>query len=313
MYLDIKPTPLIEISGLNDSISVFAKLESVNITGSIKDRIAYYMLKRAIDDGALKEGMTVIEPSSGNTAVSMAYSAKLLNLKFIAVVPPSTSRAKIKMIERYGGELIFAGNGKNSISPDDIRITMETAKKLQDEINGYIPNQFANQNNIKAHYLTTGREIWNDMEGRIDAFVAGFGTGGTIMGVGTYLLERDSNIQIVAVEPENSAILGGGRAGSHRIYGIGDGFVPPLLDPTIISWIETVSDDEAYKTAEQLLLSAGLFVGPSSGANIFASLNVAKLLKEKARVVTVLPDSGARYINTIKARDEIYDMNLIIR
>jgi cysteine synthase A len=289
-------TPVIPLIDEVSSITVWAKLESINPTGSIKDRIAFFILEDAIKRNELVSGMPIIEASSGNTAVSLAYATYKPGFRFIAVVPPSTARVKIDAIRNYGGEVVVVGNDSSGISPLDFSEVIETAKRLSSELNGYMPDQFSNPLNVRAHYLTTGSELIAQMEDRIDVFVSGYGTGGTLMGVAQRLWEKDDDIEIVAVEPENSALLNGRTQKTHRIHGLADGFIPSIIDRSLITRAEVVSDEEAYRTAHIIFQRWGLLVGPSSGANVAVARRVAKAMGKRARVVTVLPDSGINYL-----------------
>lgn len=298
-------TPLIPLTDGDSSVTVWAKLESIHPTGSIKDRIAFFILENAIKSRELRPGMPVIEASSGNTAVSLAYASSQLGFEFIAVVPPSTSRVKVHKIKRYGGEVVNVGSEEAGISPGDFEQVRKKVDSLANELGGYTPNQFSNHLNSRAHFLTTGAEIWEQMDGKIDAFVAGYGTGGTLMGVGEKLLDKDGDVWVIAVEPGNSTMLSGGKPSTHRIYGLADGFIPEILDKTIISGVETVGEDEAYETAFRLFRDNGLVVGPSGGANVAVAMRIASKLRGNARVVTVLPDSGYNYIG-----DEAYQSRM---
>lgn len=286
-------TPLIELGYIKEAI-VVAKCEFMNPTGSIKDRIAVNMIKEALKRGDIDKNSTIIEPTSGNTGIGLASVCASLGLELIIVMPESMSKERRDLMEFYGAKLILtpAENGMKGA----IEVTKEY---LNSHPNCYQMDQFNNPDNPLTHYRYTAKEIYTQMEGDIDLFVASVGTGGTLSGVGRYLKEKNPNIKIVAVEPENSPYISKGIAGSHKIQGIGAGFIPNTLDKSIIDYIITVSDESAIDRAKECAMSAGLAVGISSGANIEA---ICKLLKDplyhNKKIVTVLSDNALRYMST---------------
>ncbi len=286
-------TPLIEIEYLNQNQNrVFAKAEFMNPAGSIKDRIAKEMILSAIDRGEIKDDTIIIEATSGNTGIGLASVCASLGLKLIIIMPESMSIERRKIISHYGAKLIL------TLASGGMKATLEKLEELKNLYsNHYLPMQFSNPDNPKAHYKTTAPEIYAQTEGNIDIFIAGVGTGGTITGVGRYLKEKNPNIQIIALEPENSPFLSKGEAGSHSIQGIGAGFKPEILDMSIIDDIITISDEEAFLNARECAIKSGLAVGISAGANLAGVKKILKNSKNK-RVVTVLPDDANRYLST---------------
>lgn len=287
-------TPLVQLNYLPaaNGAAIFAKMESFNPGGSVKDRIAYGMIKDAEEKGLLKEGYTIVEPTSGNTGIGIALVCAVRKYKCILTMPETMSLERIYILKNLGAEIILTPG----------RLGMEGSIQRAKEIlaktaNAVSLNQFDNPANPKAHVETTAVEIWNQMDGQIDAFVAGVGTGGTITGVGQYLKNKNPAIRIVAVEPETSAVLSGQKAGPHRIQGIGAGFVPSVLDKSVIDEIVTVNDKEAYKLTQSLSREEGLFCGISSGAALVAAQKVALSLGSGKRVVTLFPDTGERYFS----------------
>jgi cysteine synthase A len=274
-------TPLIEIRE-----NVFAKLEAANPTGSIKDRMALYMLETAEKNNEVKRGYEIIEATSGNTGISFAMIASLKGYKFTAIMPETMSAERRQIMRAYGANFILTQ-------------TMEDAvKKLEefsDKPNVWLPRQFDNQTNVECHRETTGKEILQQLD-RIGAFVAGVGTGGTLMGVSEALRKKFPKVQIIAVEPAESSVLCGGKAGSHKIQGIGPGFVPNILDTNKIDAVINVKSDDAVEMTRKLARQKGLFVGISSGANVLASLEIAKKMPRE-NIVTVLPDRADRYLS----------------
>ena len=273
---------------------VLAKLECFNPAGSAKDRVAAQMIDDAEADGRLQTGAVIIEPTSGNTGIGLAAVAAARGYRMIIVMPDSMSEERRTLMRAYGAELVLTpGAGGMSAA-------IAKAEELAATIpNAFIPDQFGNPSNPKAHRLTTGPEIWNDTDGKVDVFVAGVGTGGTITGVGEYLKEKNPDVEIVAVEPAGSAVLSGDPAGRHGIQGIGAGFVPKVLNTDIIDEIITVSDADAFETARQLGKTEGVLVGISSGAALFAALKLA-VQEEYAgkNIVVLLPDGGDRYLSS---------------
>lgn len=292
----IGKTPIIKINTINNN-TIYLKLEWFNPGGSIKDRIAYNMLYQAEKEGLLQKGDTIIEPTSGNTGIGLAMLAAAKGYKIILTMPESLSIERRKILKAYGAELILTPASQG------IKGAVEIANKLQKEHNYFMPMQFKNLNNPKIHMCTTYHEIIEDVPS-IDFFVAGVGTGGTITGVGTMLkTEYNKNINVIAVEPSNSAVLSGKEKGPHKIQGIGAGFIPDVMDIKIIDDIITIDDDNALNTARLLAKNYGLLVGISTGANVAAALEIAQKVEGK-NIVTVSPDGGERYLST-----ELYDMN----
>jgi cysteine synthase A len=282
-------TPLVKVK--IDSELIFVKMENLNPSGSIKDRVAKYMIERAEESGLLKPGMTIIEPTSGNTGIALAFVSSVRGYKFIAIMPEFASKERLKIMKNYGARVILTPE------EDNMKGAVKKAKELTRKLDAFMPDQFRNDVNILAHKETTGKEILEQM-GKVDVFVAGVGTGGTLIGVAKALKERNENIKIVALEPSESPLLSKGKFGLHKIQGIGEDFVPKILKDNLdlVDEIITVSGEEAIRTSKKLGKN-GLFVGISSGANVYASLKIAKKLKNK-RVVTVLPDSADRYYST---------------
>lgn len=291
-------TPLVELVNYNEqnklSATIIAKIEGFNPAGSVKDRIAKAIIEDYEAKGILKKGATIIEPTSGNTGIGLAAIAAAKGYRLIITLPETMSVERRNLIKAYGAELVLTEGAKG------MKGAIERAKELNEEIpDSIIAGQFVNPANPKAHYDTTGPEIWEDTDGNVDIFVAGVGTGGTISGVGKYLKEKNPNIKIVAVEPATSAVLSTGVAGPHKIQGIGAGFVPDTLDTTIYDEIITVSNEEAFKTGASVVKSDGVFVGISSGAALYAATILAKRDENKGkRIVVLLPDNGDRYLST---------------
>ncbi len=291
-------TPLVRLHRLADpkrAAEIHAKVEFFNPGGSIKDRICKSMIEAAERDGRLKPGATIVEPTSGNTGIGLALVAAVKGYKLILVMPESMSMERASLLSSYGAQLVLtpAWEGMKGA----IR---EAENIIEQNPTYFMPDQFSNPANPEVHRRTTGPEIVEAMGGQIDAFVCAVGTGGTITGVGEILKERNPSIQIIAVEPAASPVLSGGEPGPHKIQGIGAGFIPKVLNRRIIDRIITVTDDEAYKTAKVLARSEGLLVGISSGANAFAAREVARELGPGKSVVTVLPDTGERYVSIEK-------------
>ena len=290
-------TPIIKLNRLSppDGAALFAKLESFNPGGSVKDRICLNMINEAERQGQLKPGSTIIEATSGNTGIGLAMIASGRGYQLILVMPESMSMERASLLSSYGAKLVLtpAWEGMRGA----IR---EAEQLLEQNPSYYMPDQFSNPANPEVHRRTTAVEIWDAMEGRIDAFVAGVGTGGTITGVGEVLKSRLPEVQIVAVEPTASAVLSGNEPGPHKIQGIGAGFIPKVLNRSIIDRIITVTDEESYRIAKRLAKEEGLLMGISSGANVLAAQKVAKALGPGKQVVTVLPDTGERYISIEK-------------
>ena len=291
-------TPLLRLSNIKEKeglcADVFAKLEYLNPAGSAKDRAALYMIDEAEKSGRLKKGAVIIEPTSGNTGIGLACIGALRGYRVIIVMPDSMSQERKKLMKAYGAELILT-DGKLGMAG-----AIAKANELaQDFENSFIPDQFGNKDNAKAHYETTGPEIYADTDGKVDIFVAGVGTGGTITGVGRFLKEKNEKIKIVAVEPRGSAVLSGQAAGAHGLQGIGAGFIPSVLDVSVIDEIIAVSEQEAYSSARSLAKNEGILCGISSGAALFAATVLTKdKANEGKNIVVLLPDTGDRYLST---------------
>ena len=293
-------TPLIDLkrfcAGKNIGAKrILAKLEKQNPAGSVKDRAAYYILKDAILEGRISEGGTVIEPTSGNTGIGIASLCSLFGLKAVIVMPDNMSAERRKLISAFGAELVLTPGSSG----------MQGALDKADELSRSIPNsiiagQFTNLSNPKAHYETTGPEIWRDADGDVDIFVSGVGTGGTLSGVGRFLKEQKSEIKIIAVEPAASPLISEGRSGPHALQGIGANFIPSILDKSLIDDIICVGNEEAIETMKELAVSEGLLCGISSGAALCAAVKLAQREENKGKsIVCLLPDTGERYLSSI--------------
>ncbi len=301
-------TPLLELNkfsslkGLEQPI--IAKIESFNPGGSVKDRVALAMIEDAEDKGLLKPGATIIEPTSGNTGVGLALVAAVKGYKLILTMPETMSIERRNLVKAYGATV------KLTSGKEGMKGAIKAAEELRDSIPGsIILQQFENQANPQKHYETTGKEIWRDTDGAVDIFVAGVGTGGTISGVGKYLKEQNPNVKVVAVEPTTSPVLSGGQGGPHKIQGIGAGFIPSTYNSKYVDEIFQVDNDEAILTGRQLAQSDGLLVGISSGAAVFAAIELAKRSENKGkRIVTLLPDTGERYLSTVLYAFEEYPL-----
>ena len=291
-------TPLLELTRIekaNDlKAKIYAKLEYFNPAGSVKDRIAKAMLDDAEAKGLLKEGTTIIEPTSGNTGIGLASVAAARGYRIIIVMPETMSVERRQLMKAYGAELVLTEGSKG------MKGAIAKAEELNKEIeNSFIPSQFTNPANPKAHYETTGPEIWEDTDGNIDIFVAGVGTGGTITGVGEYLNGQKSSVKVVAVEPQDSPVLSKGTAGAHKIQGIGAGFVPEVLDTKVYDEIIAVSNEDAFATGKEIGKAEGVLVGISSGAALYAAVKLAKRPENAGKnIVVLLPDTGDRYLST---------------
>ena len=291
-------TPLLKLNnyikenGLEADI--YAKLEYFNPAGSVKDRIAKAMLLEAEEKGILKPDSTIIEPTSGNTGIGLAAIAAAKGYRIILTMPETMSVERRNLLKAYGAELVLTDGAKG------MKGAIEKADELASEIPGsFIPSQFTNQANPKAHYETTGPEIWNDTDGKVDIFVAGVGTGGTVSGVGRYLKDQNPNVKVVAVEPAGSPGLSKGTPGPHKIQGIGAGFVPDTLDTKVYDEIITVENEDAFATGRAIARKEGVLVGISSGAAVWAATELAKRPENKGKViVALLPDTGDRYLST---------------
>jgi cysteine synthase A len=285
-------TPLLKLARIG-TVPIFAKAEFMNPAGSIKDRVALYLIEQAEKENILKPGMTIIEASSGNTGIGVTFVGVHKGYRVIIVMPEDMSVERKKIIKAFGGELILT-SAKKSISGSIEKLKEIVAK---DSL-FFVPDQFNNPHNPEIHYLTTADEIWRQMEGDVAAFVAGVGSGGTLGGVGKFLKEKSIDIHIAAVEPANASALLGHEPGLHQIQGIGDGFIPEVLDVSLIDEVITVSDDDAITTARELARKEGTLVGTSAGANVWAALQLSKRFGAGKNVVTVLPDRAERYFST---------------
>ncbi|PBC74716.1 cysteine synthase A [Fibrobacter intestinalis] len=288
-------TPLVRINKLNDSEAVvYAKVESFNPLSSVKDRVALNMVESAEKEGKLRKGSVIIEPTSGNTGVGLAYVAAVKGYRVILTMPETMSIERRKLLAALGAELVLT-DGKAGIK-GAIEKANEIAAQTPDS---FIPQQFENPANPEAHIQTTGPEIWKDTEGKVDIFVSAAGTGGTVTGVGTFLKSKNPNVHIVAVEPETSAVLSGKPAGPHKIQGIGAGFVPKTYNPEVVDEIYLTNDVKAGNIARRAAKEEGLLVGISSGAALEAALTIAKRPENKGKtIVALLPDTGERYLST---------------
>lgn len=291
-------TPLLELSNIekkyNLQANIIAKVEYFNPTGSVKDRIAKAMIDDAEEKGMLKQGSVIIEPTSGNTGIGLAAVGAARGYRVIIVMPETMSVERRTLMKAYGAELVLTEGAKG------MKGAIAKANELAKEIpHSFIPSQFENLANPAIHKKTTGPEIWKDTDGKVDIFVAGIGTGGTITGVGEYLKSKNANIQVIAVEPKDSAILSSGIAGSHKIQGIGAGFIPTVLNTDIYDEIITVSNDDAFQLGKEVGFLEGILVGISSGAAIYAAKEIASRPENKDKnIVVLLPDTGDRYLST---------------
>ncbi len=291
-------TPLLELTGIEKALglkaAILAKLEYFNPAGSVKDRIAKSMIDDAEATGRLKPGSVIIEPTSGNTGIGLASVAAARGYRIMIVMPETMSVERRQLMKAYGAELVLTEGAKG------MKGAIAKANELAEEIpDSFIPGQFVNPVNPKAHYETTGPEIYADTDGKIDYFVAGVGTGGTVTGVGKYLKEQIPNVKVVAVEPASSAVLSTGVAGSHMIQGIGAGFVPDVLDTAVYDEIITITNEDAFATGKEVGRKEGVLVGISSGAALAAAIQIAKRPENEGKtIVVLLPDTGDRYLST---------------
>ena len=291
-------TPLLELTHIENAekleAKILAKLEYFNPAGSVKDRIARAMIDDAEATGKLKPGSVIIEPTSGNTGIGLASVAAARGYRIIIVMPETMSVERRQLMKAYGAELVLTEGAKG------MKGAIAKADELSKEIpNSFVPGQFVNPANPAAHKATTGPEIWEDTDGKVDIFVAGVGTGGTITGTGAYLKEQNPNVKVVAVEPKDSPVLSEGHAGSHKIQGIGAGFVPDVLDTKIYDEIIPVTNDDAFAAGKLVGHSEGVLVGISSGAAVWAAIELAKRPENKGKtIVALLPDTGDRYLST---------------
>ena len=303
-FLDlVGQTPLVRLNNLIKKegleADVLAKLEYINPAGSVKDRIAKEMIQDALEKGLINENTTLIEPTSGNTGIGLSAVATSLNLKIIITMPETMSVERRNLMKAYGAELVLTPGSEG------MKGAIAKAKELASQIeNSFIPGQFENPANPQAHYKTTGPEIYSQTEGKVDIFVAGVGTGGTISGIGKYLKEQNPNVKVVAVEPASSPVLSTGKGGAHKIQGIGAGFVPDTLDTKIYDEIITVENEDAFASGKEVAKTEGILIGISSGAAIQAAKELAKREENKGKtIVVLLPDGGDRYLSTPLIQD----------
>ncbi|MFL5618170.1 MAG: cysteine synthase A [Gemmatimonadaceae bacterium] len=288
-------TPVVRLERVvtPEMAEVWLKLEGANPGGSIKDRTALGMILDAEARGILKPGDTIVEPTSGNTGIGLAQVASARGYRLILCLPYSASDERKRTLEAYGAELVLTDPERRMLA------AIEAAEQIRDEMGAFLPNQFSNPANPRIHYETTAPELWSQLDGRIDAFVYGSGTGGTITGVGRFLKERRPDTLIVAVEPARSPVLSGGQRGQHQFQGMGPGFIPDNLDRSLLDRVIPVWEEDAFPVARRLAREEGLFVGMSSGAIAFAALQVATALGPGKRVAMIAPDTGARYLSTV--------------
>ena len=291
-------TPLVEVVNIEKELgleaTILVKLEYLNPAGSVKDRIAKAMIEDAEEKGLLKEGSVIIEPTSGNTGIGLASLAASKGYRIILTMPETMSDERRNILKAYGAEIVLTEGAKG------MKGAIEKANELAEEIEGsFIPGQFVNPANPAIHKATTGPEIWNDTDGNVDIFIAGVGTGGTVTGVGEYLKEQKADIKVVALEPEDSPVLSEGKAGAHKIQGIGAGFVPDVLNTDVFDEVFKAPNEAAFETAKLLAKKEGISVGISSGAALYGAIQLAKKPENKGKViVALLPDSGDRYYST---------------
>ncbi|WHH61484.1 cysteine synthase A [Petroclostridium sp. X23] len=285
-------TPMISLEKMSKK-KIFAKAEFLNPGGSIKDRIAKFMIEEAERRGSLKPGMTIMEPTSGNTGIGLSFAGTQKGYRVVVVMPENMSEERKKIIAAFGAELVLTPAEKSIGGAVE-----EVKKRAAQDSSIFVPQQFENADNPKIHYLTTGPEIWNQLDGKVDIFVSGLGSGGTLGGVGRYLKEKNPKCLIAAVEPKNVSALLGDEPGLHKIQGIGDGFIPPVLDTFLIDEVVEVTDDDAIETARLLARVEGLLVGTSSGANAWAAQYLADKYGEDKVIATVLADRAERYFST---------------
>lgn len=285
-------TPVISLKKMT-GLNIFAKAEYFNPGGSIKDRVAKHMLDQAEDCGLLRPGMTIMECTSGNTGIGIALAGVQKGYRVVIVMPENMSEERKKIIRALGAELVLT-RAEESIGGS----VDEVCRRKSDDPNIFVPQQFENEDNPRIHYATTAVELWNQLDGKIDVFVSGLGSGGTLQGIGRYLKEQNPSVKIVAVEPKNVSALLGHEPGLHRIQGIGDGFIPAVLDVDLIDEVIEVTDDDAMTTARALAREQGILAGTSSGANVWASVHIADKLGCDLNIATILPDRIERYFST---------------
>jgi len=294
----IGKTPLVEVTNIEKELGleakVLVKLEYLNPAGSVKDRIAKHMIEVAEEKGLLKPGSVIIEPTSGNTGIGLAAIAAAKGYRTILTMPETMSVERRNILKAYGAEIVLTEGAKG------MKGAIAKADELAKEIpNSFIPGQFVNPANPEMHFETTGPEIWEDTDGQVDYFTAGVGTGGTVTGVGKFLKSKNPNVKVAAIEPSDSPVLSQGRAGSHKIQGIGAGFVPDTLDTSVYDEVMPITNEDAFATAKLLAKKEGILVGISSGASLYAAIQIAKRPEAKGKtIVALLPDSGDRYYST---------------
>ncbi|MBN2736812.1 MAG: cysteine synthase A [Spirochaetales bacterium] len=288
-------TPLVKINRLNinGSAEIYGKMEMFNPASSVKDRIALNMLEKAEQEGKLTKDKVIIEPTSGNTGIGLAWVSAIKGYRLVLTMPETMSLERRSLLKALGAELVLTPG------PLGMKGAIEKAKEMAGQMGGFIPSQFDNPANPDIHFRTTGPEIWDDTEGKIDFFIAGVGTGGTLSGAGGFLKSKNPDIKVIAVEPLDSPVISGGAPGSHKIQGIGAGFIPENLNTNIVDEVIKVASEDAFKTARQLASQEGILSGISSGANLWAALQIAQRPENKGkRIVTILCDTGERYIST---------------
>lgn len=300
-------TPLLQLSNFaenkNLSANVLVKIEAFNPLGCVKERIALAMIEDAEAKGVLKQGIEIVEPTSGNTGIGLAFVAAIKGYKLTLTMPETMSVERRNLLKALGANLVLTPGSEG------MKGAIAKANEISTSTGAFLPQQFENPSNVDIHFKTTGPEIWNDTDGQVDIFIGGVGTGGTISGVGAYLKSKNPNIQIIAVEPADSPVLSGGKPGPHKIQGIGAGFIPKNFNPDVVDEIIPVSNDQAILTARQLAQQEGLLVGISSGAAAFAAVQVALRPENKGKnIVTLLPDTGERYLSTLLYAFEEYPL-----
>ena len=294
----IGKTPLVEVTNIEKELGleakVLVKLEYLNPAGSVKDRIAKHMIEVAEEKGLLKPGSVIIEPTSGNTGIGLAAIAAAKGYRTILTMPETMSVERRNILKAYGAEIVLTEGAKG------MKGAIAKADELAKEIpNSFIPGQFVNPANPEMHFQTTGPEIWEDTDGQVDYFTAGVGTGGTVTGVGKFLKSKNPNVKVAAIEPSDSPVLSQGRAGSHKIQGIGAGFVPDTLDTSVYDEVMPITNEDAFATAKLLAKKEGILVGISSGASLYAAIQIAKRPEAAGKtIVVIFPDSGDRYYST---------------